>query len=244
MKKFYYMLICVVMAISFVGCDSKQETNDKPQNEIQNNQDDKNVGSELDVKEVEEYLPQDDKYRFYNGYAEAGFEIKFVSVEEDEDGTEYKYIGAMNDERGTIDDKPRTFEVTYTIENGKVIENVDNDDYMGNGEDRLYSRVEDMVVLSGAIEEGNSWEQPIEIDGVKTTLRTTITAVGEDSFTTISHAEAEGYKNGEYTEERTYTKGKGLTSFNNTPYGSDEDDTLIFGYGFSTEGDSSITGMI
>lgn len=57
-------------------------------------------------------------------------------------------------------------------------------------------------------------------------------------------AEADGYRDGKYTEERTYTKSKGITSFSNTP-GSvrHDDDMLIFGYGYSVENKQSITGM-
>ena len=253
MKKYAYILVCAVMAVSMAGCtNSADNGGNNSQTQSENNGQSgqkENNGSamgqgELDAEAVSEYFPQDNKYHIYNGYAEAGFETKFVGIENDDDGMEYKYVGAMNDERGMIDEKVRVFEVTYTVGGGKVTESVDNEDYMAESEDRLYSKIEDMVILSGAIEEGSSWEQPVEIDGVKTTLKTTITKVGEDSFTTVSEAEAEGYKNGKYTEERTYTKGQGLTSFSNTPYGSDKDDTLIFGYGFSMDSDVSITGMI
>ena len=251
MKRFYYILVCIVMMLSFAGCtagsdkDDKEPVKQETQQETEKDENIENSQGELDAEAVDEYFPQDDKYRTYNGYAEAGFEVKFLGKETDDGGSiEYKYKGAMNDERGTIDDKARVFDVTYTVEDGKVVENVDNEDYMADSEDRLYSKIEDMVVLSGAIEEGNSWEQKVEIDGVETTLKTTITKVMDDSFTTVSEAEAEGYKDGKYTEERTYTKGQGLTSFSNTPYGSDKDDTLIFGYGFSIENESSLTGMI
>ena len=57
----------------------------------------------------------------------------------------------------------------------------------------------------------------MEIDGSPTVLETTITEVTDEGFSTVSMAEAEGYRDGKYTEERTYTKGIGLTSFSNTP---------------------------
>lgn len=138
-------------------------------------------------------------------------EVKFLGKETDDDGSiEYKYKGAMNDERGTIDDKARVFDVTYTVEDGKVVENVDNEDYMADSEDRLYSKIEDMVVLSGAIEEGNSGEQKVEIDGVETTLKTTITKVMVDSFTTVSEAEAEGIRTESIRKKEPIQRDRGL----------------------------------
>ena len=244
MKKFAYILICAFMAVSLGACDSGQGKTEEvqTQEEVQTEQDETGTEVSGEVKEAEAYFPTDDKYRIYNGYAEAGFEVWYEDTVEEDGAVKYIYGGAMNDERGTVDGEARTFEVTYTIKDGSITESVDNADYMAESENRLYSKIPDMVVLSGAIEEGNSWEQEVEIDGAKTTLKTTITEVGEDSFTTVSEAEAEGYKDGKYTEERTYTKGKGLTSFSNTPYGSDKDDMLIFGYGFSIENEYSITG--
>ena len=89
-------------------------------------------------------MPVNDKFRLYHGYAEAGFEIHFLRTEDD--GLVYVYEGAMNDERGA-EDYPRTFEVTYSIEDGAVVESVENHDYMAESETTLYSKIEDMIVL-------------------------------------------------------------------------------------------------
>lgn len=244
MKKFAYVLLCAFMAFSLASCAAQgQNGESSQQEETEDNKDSKNEtenGGGLDIEEVKAYFPEDDRYRVYNGYAEAGFEVWFRESVTEGDLLKYVYDGAMNDERGG-EDGERTFEVTYTIGDGKVTEDVKNSDYMAESENRIYSKIEDMVVLSGAIEEGNSWEQTVEIDGKETVLKTTITEVEENSFTTVSEAEAEGYKDGKYTEERTYTKGTGLTSFSNTPYGSDKDDMLIFGYGFSIDNEYSVT---
>ena len=230
MKKLLYFALSAVLAFSLIGC-TKSGTDNPGQNVQQ--QEDKYLEA------VKDYFPDDNLYRSYNGYAEAGFE-----VEKNEAMTVYKYAGAMNDERGTDEDGDRTFYVTYTISNNTIIESVTNEDPMAESKNNVYSKLKDLVVLSGNIEEGGNWEQTVELDGKELTAKTTITEVTEDSFKTITEVEAEGYKDGKYTEQRTYTKGKGLTGFNNTPYGSDKDDMLIFGYAYSIDNEESITGMI
>ena len=237
MKKLLYFAVCAVLAFSLFGC-TKSGTDNPGQNVQQQEDNDKYLES------VKDYFPDDNLYRSYNGYAEAGFEVRFDGVEKNESMTVYKYAGAMNDERGTEEDGNRTFNVTYTISNNTIIESVTNEDPMAESENNVYSKLKDLVVLSGNIEEGGSWEQPVELDGKELTAKTTITEVTEDGFKTVTEVEAEGYKDGTYTEERTYTKGKGLTGFNNTPYGSDKDDMLIFGYAYSIDNEESITGMI
>ena len=240
MKKLAFIAVCAMLAFS--GCTQNAADGENIEN-TENTENGTETGDDqtgLDAEEIREYMPVNDKFRLYHGYAEAGFEIHFLRTEDD--GLVYVYEGAMNDERGA-EDGPRTFEVTYSIEDGAVVESVENHDYMAESETTLYSKIEDMIVLQGPIEEGNSWEQAVEIDGNPTVLETTITEVTDEGFSTVSMAEAEGYRDGKYTEERTYTKGIGLTSFSNTPYGSDKDDLLIFGYGYTVENDESITGM-
>jgi len=242
MKKLLYISACAVIAFSLIGCSTSSG---------EQNQD--NTGSENseqainDVQkyedEISDYLPTDNKYRLYNGYAEAGFEVKFKEKTNDSDYIIYKYIGAMCDGMGSEGEK-RIFNVTYTVGDGSVVEHVENNDPLASSSENVYSIIPDFIVLEGEIEENNSWEQNIEIDGQTYVGKTTIVSVSEDSFTTRTEIPLKGYKNDVYTEERTYTKGKGITGFSNTPYGSDTDDTLIFGYGYSTENNSSVTGEI
>ena len=237
MKKFLYIAVCIAAAVSVFGCTPSENE----QNDVNTEQGAENTEFADSVKE---YFPTDDLYRVYNGYAEAGFEIKYDGTEENSAVTVYKYEGAMNDERGGSEDGDRTFYVTYTVSEDSVVEHVENSDYMAESKNRLYSAIADQVKKKKKIEEGNSWEQEVELDGKTVTAVTTITEVDDESFQTVLEAEADGYKDGKYTEQRTYTKLKGLTSFSNTPKGSDEDDTLIFGYGYSIDNKQSITGMI
>ena len=243
MKKILYIAVCAVTTFSLFGCtpsSNGQGNNNEEQSAQQGTED-----TEF-AKAVEDYFPTDDMYRSYNGYAEAGLEVRFDEKEQEGSAVIYKYDGAMNDGRGSYEDRDdeRTFEVTYTVSGNTVKEHVDNDDYMAESENNVYSRIADQIVLSGKIEEGESWEQEVKLDGKTVTAVTTITEVTDDSFKTVLEAEADGYRDGKYTEERTYTKSKGITSFSNTPLGSDEDDMLIFGYGYSVENKQSITGMI
>lgn len=225
MKRIMHILLCAIMAVSLFGCASEPV---------------KDNGNEY-AKSISEYFVTDKLYHNYHGYAESGFEIRFDGRESADGAEIYAYKGYMNDERGSRGD--RSFYVTYTIEDNKVVENVDNNDYMGESENNIYSKIEDMVILSGEIKEGNSWEQTVVFDGEEKTAVTVIDSADDISFTTVTEIEAEGYENGVYTEERTYTKGSGLTSFRNTPYGSDKDDSLVFGYNFSIANENSITGM-
>ena len=83
MKRFYYILVCIVMMLSFAGCtagsnkDDKEPVKQETQQETEKDENSENSQGELDAEAVDEYFPQDDKYRTYNGYAEAGFEVKF-----------------------------------------------------------------------------------------------------------------------------------------------------------------------
>lgn len=242
MKKLLYISACAVLALSMIGCSNSSANQN---NEGQNSE---NVEQIIDdaqeyADEVSDYLPTDDKYRLYNGYAEAGFEVKFKEMVNNENYIIYSYSGAMCDGIG-LEGKKRTFYVTYTIGDGSVVEHVENNDPFAQNKENVYSIIPDFIVLNGSIEKDNSWEQSVEVNGETHVGETTIISVSDDSFTTRTEIPLDGYKNGVYAEERTYTKGKGITGFNNTPYGSDEDDTLIFGYGYSTENNNSVTGEI
>ncbi|MCD8036651.1 MAG: hypothetical protein LUE88_04615 [Clostridiales bacterium] len=233
MKKLMYIMICVMLSAALFGCSTQTADTDAEQT------------AQMDeyLESIEEYFPTDGTYRSYHGYSESSFEVVYYDFEQNDKMTVYKYIGAMNDERMS-EEGERTFIVEYTVADGQVVEHVENSDSLAESENNVYSKIQDMIVLSGDIEVGNSWEQEVVLDGNIVTAVTEITEVTDDSFKTVTTAEADSYADGVYTEERTYTKGVGLISFSNTPYGSDVDDTLIFGYAFSVGGEESITGLI
>ena len=213
------------MLFSMAGCKSNGNSNNadsNTNNEIQ--QDNEQNDDAAYVETVSEYFPTDEKYILQNGYAEAGFEIKYSGKSENKEtvSVTYSYDGAMCDGMGS--EGERVFKDVYIVE--------------------VYYIIPYFIVLKGDIQVDNSWEQRVDIDGKGYIGTTTIINVTDDSFTTRTEIPMAGYKNNTYTEERTYKKGVGITAFNNTPYGSDEDDTLIFGYGFSTENDRSVTGEI
>ena len=234
MKKFIYLIAGLVVTFLLFGCGGT--ANDKGN--------DGDLSKELEYEEtISDYLPQSDKYNLYNGYSEAGFEVKFVDRQEKESAIEYNYIGAMNDERGS-EGADRTFDVKYTISNNVIIESVTNRDPLSESDKNVYSIIPDYIVLNGEIVEGNSWEQKVIIDDKEYVANTTIKEVTDETFKTVTKIEMEGYKDEVYIEERTYVKDIGLTYFSSTPYGSDEDDMLVFGYIFTIEFDESVTGLI
>ena len=113
MKRFYYILVCIVMMLSFAGCtagsdkDDKEPVKQETQQETEKDENSEDGQGELDAEAVDEYFPQDDKYRTYNGYAEAGFEVKFLGKETDDGGSiEYKYKGAMNGRKASRPSPP------------------------------------------------------------------------------------------------------------------------------------------
>lgn len=237
MKKSLYMIVCLAVSFSLIGCTSSTDKEiEKPP--VEENKENEN---NLYAENVSEYFFSDDFYHLYHGYGEAGFEVHFDGIEEENDSLKYKYTGIMNDQRS--DNTDRTFIATYTIADEMVIEHVENNDSISDNKNNVYSQIQDFVVLDGEIKEGNSWQQSVVFGGEQMTAKTTITHMDESSFTTVTEIEADGYKDGKYTEERTYTKGSGLTSFSNTPYGSDVDDMLIFGYGYSIANDKSIAEL-
>ena len=245
MKKLLYISVCAVMLFSVAGCKSNGNSNNadnNTNNEIQQDTEQNNDAAYAET--VAEYFPTDSKYRLYNGYAEAGFEIKYSGKSENKEtgSVTYSYDGAMCDGMGS--EGERVFKAVYIVEDNSVIESVENSDTNASSSRNVYSIIPDFIVLKGDIQVDNSWEQRVDIDGNGYIGTTTIINVTDDSFTTRTEIPMAGYKNNTYTEERTYKKGVGITAFNNTPYGSDEDDTLIFGYGFSTENDRSVTGEI
>ena len=234
MKKFIYLIVVLAVTFLLFGCGSTVE--DKGNNA--------DLSTTLEYEEtINDYLPQSDKYNLYNGYSEAGFEVKFIDRQEKESVIEYNYIGAMNDERGS-EGADRTFDIKYTISDNIITESVTNRDPLSESDKNVYSIIPDYIVLSGKIVQGNSWEQKIVIDDKEYVVNTTITQVTDETFRTVTKMEMEGYKDGVYVEERTYVKDIGLTYFSSTPYGSDEDDTLVFGYIFTIEFDKSVTGLI
>lgn len=238
MKKLIYMMVCLTVCFSFVGCTNQADKEDDNKPVIEETQKDKPADNDAYAEGISEYFFTDDFYHLYYGYAESGFEVHFDGIEKEAEDVKYKYKGTMEDQRDG--DGDRTFNVSYTIADDMVIEHVENNDSLSETKNNVYSKIQDFVVLDGEIKEGNSWQQAVVFDGEEKTAKTTIKTVDKESFTTVTEIEAKGYKDGKYTEERTYTKGSGLTAFSNTPYGSDTDDTLIFGYGFSIANDKSI----
>ena len=88
----------------------------------------------------------------------------------------------------------------------------------------------------GDPKENDTWSQKVIYNGKEYTAKTVMTDVSYTKYnleTTIT--DIDGFYNDTYIEKRTYDKGYGLISFENTPTIDDNETSmnLIFGYTLS-----------
>lgn len=172
----------------------------------------------------------------YNGYAEYGYTLSNLQV--DKTNLVIKYSGEMSDGYGEDSRGKRTFSLNYIFkldEGGTpmVYERVYNKDYMSSNTDSLNSIIKNYIVMWGDPKENDTWTQKVVYDGKEYTAKTVMTNVSYTKYdleTTIS--DIDGFYNDTYTEKRTYDRGYGLISFENTPSVDDNETSmdLIFGY--------------
>ena len=195
-------------------------------------------------QDVKDYFNMNNRVKIYNGYAETGHTILFLSFTEGEQEITVKYQGEMSDGYGTDERGARLFYVSYLVDGDSVTEQVDNRDYMSRRDDVLTSIIPGFVVLEGKVEVANAWSQEFALNGHTYTAVTTIVEATTEGFTTETVVKnIEDYPNGTYREERTYEKGKGLTSFGNSLSGEEQEPGALYGYGYSGELDPK-TGLL
>ena len=252
--------ICLILLSMFlVGCSSQpnkpvedptsenieinNENSNEENNETSNNEDkpeEENIT--LNKKEVfdsyKDFLVNSKGESQYNGYAEYGFSLSKPKV--DEDNQTIEYIGTMSDGYGEDERGPREFNLKYEIQiinkYFKIVEKIENNDYMSESTKTLNSIIPDYLVIYNKMENGTNWTQKFEFKGKSYEAKTRVTKFDGNIYeleTVVN--DINGFRNNIYIEKRTYTKGVGLTAFTNTPYyenkGSDSiPDDLVFGY--------------
>ena len=117
-----------------------------------------------------------------------------------------------------------------------VYERVYNNDYMSSNTDSLNSIIKNYIVMWGDPKENDTWSQKVIYNGKEYTAKTVMTDVSYTKYnleTTIT--DIDGFYNDTYIEKRTYDRGYGLISFENTPAIDDNETSmnLIFGYTLS-----------
>ena len=255
MKKKQIFLILLSMFL--VGCSSQpnkpvddsnsenieinNENSNEENNETSNNEDkpeEENVA--LNKKEVfdsyRDFLINSKGKSQYNGYAEYGFYLSKPTV--DEDNQTVEYIGTMADGYGQDERGPREFKLKYETEvinkYFKIVEKIENNDYMTENTKTLSSIIPDYIVIYNKMDNGTHWSQKFEFKGKIHEAKTRVVKFDGTTYEleTIVNG-IDGFKDNTYIEKRTYTKGKGLTSFRNTPYYEKNEpipDDLLFGY--------------
>ena len=152
-----------------------------------------------------------------------------------------KYSGKMEDGYGEDSRGERTFSLNYIFKLDEagtpmVYERVYNNDYMSSNTDSLNSIIKNYIVMWGDPKENDTWSQKVIYNGKEYTAKTVMTDVSYTKYnleTTIT--DIDGFYNDTYIEKRTYDRGYGLISFENTPAIDDNETSmnLIFGYTLS-----------
>lgn len=253
--KFMILSVIILSCSSFIGCKQTvvqnnenviENDNEVNNNEV-NNDDDKTdtkeeeniTTSELDKNKVfAEYkdllLNSSGKYQ-YTGYAEYGFNLSEPIV--NSETASIIYNGTMSDGYGEDERGSRDFVIKYnTVVIGKyfkIIESIDNKDYMRDSKNTLNSIIPDYIVIYNNTGVGTHWTQDFKYNDKTYTAETKVVYSDDNTYkleTIVNNID--GFYNKIYKEERTYEKGYGLTSFGNTPnYIDGEEPTdLLFGY--------------
>lgn len=175
----------------------------------------------------------------YNGYAEYGHTLSNMKI--DKSNLVIKYSGKMEDGYGEDSRGERTFSLNYIFKLDEagtpmVYERVYNNDYMSSNTDSLNSIIKNYIVMWGDPKENDTWSQKVIYNGKEYTAKTVMTDVSYTKYnleTTIT--DIDGFYNDTYIEKRTYDRGYGLISFENTPAIDDNETSmnLIFGYTLS-----------
>lgn len=248
---FILLGIVIFSCSSFIGCkqeiilddnNSKIEDNNGIKFEEENDDVAENIDNQIEqliYKEVfskykDFLLNTSGKYQ-YTGYAEYGFNLSEPNINTEDYSIEYK--GTMSDGYGEDERGSRDFTIKYnTVVIGKyfkIIESINNNDYMTENKNTLNSIIPDYIVIYNNIGVGTHWTQDFEYND-KTYIAETKVVYSDDNVykleTTVNNID--GFYNNIYKEERTYEKGYGLTSFSNSPnyVEGEEPIDLLFGY--------------
>ncbi len=212
-KRILCLLCVLILGIAAIGCKAADEEGDK-------------VG-DGDVKvedaynqELANYFPiVEGTVLKYYGTAEYGQTLTLNNVTENKENLVLDFNGEILDVSGGEGPSrdELLFETQYEINKDSVIESQMN-------ADRRFSQsiIREQIVLKAPIEEGESWEQTVTIDGKEYKAKTTITEISKDEKgknlvkTEMTINDIEFYPEDTYKEIRTFKEGKGLAEFKNT----------------------------
>ena len=239
MKKIRYFVLPLFMSLTLLaGCTPKQDAQvkvegDKPNQETKQENDTKKPEENKEKTQEEKVDPavlnRFDKYFYkgkdemvYIGMAEYGYRAKYEKeVTDNPKEKTVVYKGSMSDGVGETKG-PREFIASYIIDKDKVVEKIENKDYLKDRKTTLNSIIENFIVVKGEVKVGNKWEQSFKQKDKEFKAVTEIKAVEKKGdktqfVTETTVANMEGYKDNTYIEKRTYREGLGLIDFENTP---------------------------
>lgn len=213
MKRFVSILLIMLLAISFVGCNA---------NKKENNDESVPVSYREQLEQV--FIREKGNVLHYSSTDQDYSYVAFIDgIEEKPELTTITIDGTMLNiinENST----PQTFSVQYIINDNSIREIIKNYDlYKSDGNmETLNSIIPNQVILQGPLEEGNLWFQKFNYNGWEYNAQTTLTKVSENEEgkkiyrTETVVKDIEGFHNNTYTEIRVYEEGKGLVLFQNS----------------------------
>ncbi|MDW7668785.1 MAG: S-layer homology domain-containing protein [Bacillota bacterium] len=181
---------------------------------------------DADTVELEDLLPKYNNFKWtYTGFAEYGHDMEINSIIVEEMSTRYMIEGSVHDMSDGEADSDFSINLEYILQSDVIIQNKDEEMMM----DSKYDEIE---LLRTPLDEGSTWYQEVESDGVVTTLRSTITEVEDTDDGVIFTVRYEDI-NSDYYEQREIQSGVGVISFERIMI--DGDTSYTMGYSINEE---------
>lgn len=212
MKRFISILLIMLLAISFVGCNA---------NKKENNDESAPVSYREQLEQV--FIKEKGNVLYYSSADQNyAYTALINNIEEKPELTVITMDGTMLNITNE-NSVPQTFNVQYVINDNSIREIIKNYDlYKSDGNmETLNSIIPNQIILQGPLEEGNLWFQKFNYNGREYNAQTTLTKVSENEEgkkiyrTETVVKDIEGFSNNTYTEVREYEEGKGLVLFQN-----------------------------
>lgn len=187
------------------------------------------------------YLPLKEGFVWsYDGFAEYGHTMTIEQRFQREDSLQMMITGLADDMSGEMAESLLKLDLEYTVEDGQWKQKRNAPRMMGKD-------IVDMVLLRCPLEVGNAWDQEVRtVEGETLYLHAEIKAI-DDKENIIVRYEDTG---SDYYEERTFSKGLGITSFQSLFQADDENFEIgyflnreISGYPFELQAQSWLPPM-
>src|SRR5699024_7507250 len=158
-KKNFILLITVfLMAVITSACGSSSNQNNETKNASDNkeiNEENNNENDENDEKELKLTKLLADKKGYiwdYEGSTEYGHSMELEKIEESDKQVDYIVEGEVEDASGGESENDFSLDLTYTVTEDKLIQNIDSEMMMDNN----FPEIE---LIKLPLSEGNEWTQ-------------------------------------------------------------------------------------